>query len=72
MITSSAQTCFALHGLAAVRSGLGKLDEAVEAYQRGAKLKAVCERKLKEAQAKIEKIQLDSQGEPQTAPFEEN
>lgn len=54
-----------------LESGEGKLEEAVEAYQRGAQLKAHCERKLKEAQAKIEKIQLDAQGNPQTSPFDE-
>jgi len=32
------------------------LDEAIEAYQRGAALKSHCETKLREAQAKIEKI----------------
>ena len=39
------------------------LDKAVEAYERGAKLKEHCEKKLKEAQLRIEKIEVDKNGE---------
>ncbi len=39
------------------------LDKAVEAYERGAKLKEHCEKKLREAQLRIEKIEVDKNGE---------
>jgi len=40
-----------------------KLDEAIAAYERGAALKALCERKLAEAKAKVEKITLSADGQ---------
>ena len=39
------------------------LDKAVEAYERGAKLKEHCEKTLREAQLRIEKIEVDKNGE---------
>lgn len=39
------------------------LDKAVEAYEKGAKLKQHCEKKLKEAQLRIEKIEVDKTGD---------
>ncbi|MFQ5785416.1 MAG: exodeoxyribonuclease VII small subunit [Alphaproteobacteria bacterium] len=39
-----------------LESGEGKLDEAIGSYERGAALRRHCEAKLKEAQAKVEKI----------------
>jgi exodeoxyribonuclease VII small subunit len=39
-----------------IEDGRGKLDDAISAYERGVALKRHCESKLKEAQAKIEKI----------------
>ncbi|MDF2096240.1 exodeoxyribonuclease VII small subunit [Aquibaculum arenosum] len=53
-----------------LESGEGRLDEAIEAYERGANLKQQCEKKLQEAQAKIERIGLGSDGTPTTSPFE--
>ena len=47
----------------ALEGGKGKLEEAISAYERGAQLKAHCEKKLKEAQSKVEKISLDGDGE---------
>ena len=44
-------------------SGEVDLDKAVEAYERGTNLKAHCEKKLKEAQLRIEKIEVDREGE---------
>jgi len=44
-------------------SGEIDLDKAVEAYERGARLKEHCEKKLKEAQLRIEKIEVDKDGE---------
>jgi exodeoxyribonuclease VII small subunit len=53
-----------------LEAGEGKLEEAIEAYQRGAQLKRHCERKLREAEARIEKIDLDAGGTPRAGPFE--
>ena len=47
-----------------LESGEVKLDEAISSYERGAALKRHCETKLREAQAKIEKISLDADGTP--------
>ena len=56
----------ALHALEQIVKGLEsgevKLDQAIENYERGAALKRHCESKLREAQAKIEKISLDADG----------
>ena len=53
-----------------LETGEGKLDEAVEAYERGARLKRHCEAKLREAQEKIEKISLAGGGAAKTEPFD--
>jgi len=45
-----------------------KLDEAIAAYERGAALKALCERKLTEAKAKVDKITLSADGTVGTEP----
>jgi exodeoxyribonuclease VII small subunit len=44
--------------------GQGSLDDAIAAYERGAKLKAHCKAKLDEARLKVEKIRLDDAGKP--------
>ena len=44
-------------------SGEIDLDKAVEAYERGTKLKEHCEKKLKEAQLRIEKIEISNDGD---------
>ena len=46
-----------------LESGDGRLDQAIEAYKRGAALKQHCESKLREAKEQIEKISLDPGGE---------
>ena len=46
--------------------GAIELDKAVEAYEKGARLKKHCEKKLKEAQLRIEKIEVDKDGELST------
>jgi exodeoxyribonuclease VII small subunit len=51
-----------------LEGGKGKLEEAITAYERGAQLKAHCEKKLKEAQAKVEKISLGAGGEAVAEP----
>ncbi len=53
-----------------LESGDGKLDQAIESYERGAKLKRHCEAKLREAQAKIEKISLGPDGDVATESFD--
>ena len=53
-----------------LESGDGKLDQAIESYERGAKLKRHCETKLREAQEKIEKISLSPDGDVATESFD--
>ena len=65
---------FALAELEGIVKGLetGKtnLEESIEAYERGIFLKKHCEKKLQEAQAKIEKITVSADGKIGTAPFD--
>jgi exodeoxyribonuclease VII small subunit len=51
-----------------LEEGDGKLDDAIKAYERGALLKNHCETKLKEAQARVEKIVLGANGSVTTEP----
>ncbi len=55
-----------------LEQGKGKLEDAIKSYERGAALKAHCERKLGEAQARIEKIALGADGaaKAETARFD--
>jgi exodeoxyribonuclease VII small subunit len=54
-----------------LESGDASLDEAIELYGEGDRLKQQCEARLHAAQARIEKIQLGRGGEPAgTAPFD--
>ena len=50
--------------------GDAPLEESITIYERGAKLKAHCEGKLKDAQMKVDKIVLDGQGNASTADFD--
>ena len=52
----------------ALESGKGKLEDAITSYERGAALRAHCERKLAEAQARIEKIALGADGAVRAEP----
>jgi exodeoxyribonuclease VII small subunit len=45
-----------------LESGSAKLDESISAYERGSALKVHCESKLKEAQARVERIILGADG----------
>lgn len=54
-----------------LETGKGRLDEAIDAYQRGAALKRHCESKLAEAKAKVEKIKLDADGAATAVPADE-
>src|SRR4029077_6133282 len=45
-----------------LEGGQVKLDEAILSYERGAQLKRHCERKLNEAQQRVDRIVIDSDG----------
>ena len=53
-----------------LEEGKGKLDEAIDSYERGTLLRRHCEAKLAEAQARIDKIVPSADGAVKTAPFE--
>ena len=55
-----------------LESGDAPLEESITLYQRGAKLKAHCEGKLKDAQLKVEKIVLAPDGSASTEAFDAN
>jgi len=51
--------------------GEAPLDQSIELYQEGDKLKRLCEARLKAAQARIEQIAFGSDGKPTGAkPFD--
>ncbi len=47
-----------------LETGTAPLDESIELYQRGDRLKRHCEARLKAAQARIDQISLDAEGKP--------
>lgn len=51
-----------------LEEGKGKLDEAIEAYERGTALRRRCETVLREAQAKIDRIAASGDGVPTVEP----
>lgn len=54
-----------------LESGEATLDESIELYGEGDRLKQQCEARLQSAQARIERIQLGRDGQPSgTAPFD--
>jgi exodeoxyribonuclease VII small subunit len=54
-----------------LEDGKVPLEESVEIYERGEALKRRCEELLKAAEARVEKITLDSGGKPAgTAPLD--
>jgi len=53
-----------------LEGGDSALDDAIAAYERGAALKRHCESKLRQAQARVEKISLGADGNPQTSSAE--
>jgi len=56
-----------------LESGEASLDESIQLYGEGDRLKQQCEARLQAAQARIEKIQFGRDGEPAgTAPFDSN
>jgi exodeoxyribonuclease VII small subunit len=57
--------------VARLETGDAALDESITLYTRGEALRAQCEARLKDAQARIEKITLGPDGAPDgTAPFD--
>lgn len=52
-----------------LESGDVSLEESIEMYTRGTHLKNHCERKLKAAEEKIQKITIGNGGEPKAEPF---
>ena len=53
-----------------LESGEAALQEAIDLYERGDQLRRQCAARLDAAQARIEAIRLDAEGQPSgTAPF---
>jgi len=56
-----------------LEEGKVPLEESVAIYERGESLKKRCEELLRQAEARVEKITLDSAGKPSgTAPLDVN
>lgn len=53
-----------------LESGTAALEDSITCYERGIALKNHCETKLREAQAKIEKITIGPDGKVGTTPFD--
>jgi exodeoxyribonuclease VII small subunit len=51
-----------------LEEGKGKLDDAIDSYERGAQLKQHCEAKLSEAQGRVDKIVRSPDGSLATEP----
>ncbi len=59
--------------VARLETGDAALEESIALYTRGEALRAQCEKRLKDAQARIEKITLGADGAPNgTTAFEEH
>jgi exodeoxyribonuclease VII small subunit len=54
-----------------LESGQAPLEDSITAYERGMTLKKHCEKKLNEAQEKIEKITIGTDGTPSATPFDD-
>lgn len=53
-----------------LETGQAKLEDSIGKYERGIALKNHCEKKLREAQAKIEKITVGADGNAATTPLD--
>ena len=53
-----------------LEAGETELEKSISAYERGIALKKHCETKLKDAQAKIEKITVSADGSLSTEPLD--
>ena len=47
-----------------MEAGKVDLENSIKTYERGEKLKSHCEKLLKQAEARVEKITLDANGKP--------
>ena len=52
-----------------LENGSIELEESIEKYQRGIQLKKHCDQKLKEANMKIDQIEIDKNGNVIEKPF---
>jgi exodeoxyribonuclease VII small subunit len=52
-----------------LENGTIELEESIEKYQRGIQLKKHCDQKLKEANMKIDQIEIDKNGNVTEKPF---
>ncbi|MCI5054276.1 MAG: exodeoxyribonuclease VII small subunit [Pelagibacteraceae bacterium] len=52
-----------------LENGSIELEESIEKYQRGIQLKKHCDQKLKEANMKIDQIEIDKHGNVTEKPF---
>lgn len=52
-----------------LENGSIELEESIERYQRGIQLKKHCDQKLKEANMKIDQIEIDKNGNVTEKPF---
>ena len=55
--------------VADLENGSIELEESIEKYQRGIQLKKHCDLKLKEANMKIDQIEIDKNGNVREKPF---
>ena len=55
-----------------LEAGQGKLDEAIDAFQRGSLLKQHCETKLGEARARIDRIVQQADGRLAAEPADQD
>ncbi|MCB1532604.1 MAG: exodeoxyribonuclease VII small subunit [Alphaproteobacteria bacterium] len=53
-----------------LETGKAPLEKSIEMYERGTALKKHCESKLRDAQAKIEKITVQQDGSVKTEPLD--
>lgn len=53
-----------------LETGKSSLEDAIGAYERGAELKKHCEKKLTEAKARVEKINLSATGADKLEPVD--
>ena len=51
-----------------LEAGQVKLDDAIQCYERGAQLKQHCERKLNEAQQRVDRIVVGADGDVRAEP----
>jgi exodeoxyribonuclease VII small subunit len=62
-----------LEGIVArLERGDAPLEESIDIYERGAKLKKHCESKLKDAQLKVDKIVLGADGSVSAEPLDKD